>query len=390
MASNKRENARREKQQQKEIKTKKIIWIVLAVVIAILIIMKVCEVNFSAIKNRVESGNLSITSSADTSVYPFKLDSSNVVVNSINDKLNLLTDSTVTVLNPTNANVDYTFTHGYSNPIISYSGNYFCIFDQGANRFRLDTNLKNVYEQTIQQPILCADVSKNGKVVYVTRGENSKSVINVVTKSLVNNMSLEFNDGYIVDVAIDSSGKKIAVASVSSVEAQLVTTVYTYSVGDSQPVAKFDFVGSNVMDIHYSNSSDLYYVGTNCVSVIKNQKKAKTVFDIGTVNTVCFSYTDDNELAYVYSEYADANENILSYINSSAKVKMNTTINDRVKNVSSANDNVTVLCANNIYSYSLTSGKLKASYPCNDSINNAYRMSSKTFVTYQQLVDVVE
>ena len=309
MASNERENARREKQQKKEAKIKRNIWIAIIVVVAVLVVMKVCEINFTSIKNHFANGGFSVSSTANDSAYPYSLDASNAVVNSINDKLNILTASTVTVLNPSNAKADYSFTHGFATPIISYRGNYFCLIDQGSNRFRLDTNSDNVYEQTTQKPILCADVSKNGRVAYATTGDNSKSVINVVSKSLVSNMSLEFNDGYVVDIAIDPSGKKIAVVAVNSVDAKLVSTVYTYSVGDDKPIKSFELVGTNVMDIHYSNSGDLYFVGTDCVCIIKGQKRIKKVFDIGEVNTVCYAYTDDNDLVYVYSKYNDANEN---------------------------------------------------------------------------------
>ncbi len=84
---------------------------------------------------------------AGTDAYPYNLDSSkNVSVNVQNDKLNILTAVSCTVLNPTEGKASYSFSHGYANPIMKTCGNYFCIFDQGANRLRLDTLSGEVYE----------------------------------------------------------------------------------------------------------------------------------------------------------------------------------------------------------------------------------------------------
>lgn len=388
MASNERENARLEKQQKKEAKLKKIIWGILIAVILILLIMKAFEINFTSVKNYFSNG--SFNSSSTESVYPYKLDSSNAVVNSVNDKLNILTSSTVTVLNPSNANVDYTFAHGFATPVISHRGNYFCLIDQGSNRFRLDTNSDNIYEETTQKPILCADVSRGGKIVYATTSDDAKSTVTVVTKSLNESMCFDYNDGYVVDVAIDQSGKKIAIAAVNSSDAKLVTTVSTYSVGNSKPINSFEFIGTNLMDIHYSNSGDLFFVGTDCVSVIKGQKKQKIVYDIGTVNTVCFNYTDDGDLVYIYSNYSDANENVFNYIMSSGKVKTSLSLSQRAKNVSSTGGTATVLFSDKIVNYSLTNGKEKSSFNCDDSVETANRMSSKIFVSSHQIIDVIE
>lgn len=391
MPSNQRENARREKQQQKERKTKYIIWCVLAIIAVALVVMKICEIDFNSVKNRFvnENGEISISSTANTSNYPFVMDSSKVKVSTVNDKLGLLTDSTVTILNPSDAKPVYEFAHGFANPIASFAGNYICIIDQGTNRFRLDSTTENIYESTTDMPILCADVSKRGRIIYATQGKETKSSVFVVNGKLETEMKLNVNDGYVVATAIDGSGKKIAYATVNSKDAKLVTTVHTYSVGAEKETASFEFVGSNIMDLHYSSSGSLFIVGTDFVSVVSNQKKLHNTFEIGSVNTVCFNYTDSGELVYAYEKYQGANENTICYVKNSGKVKTSVELNQRAKYVSSASNIITVLFNEEIVNYSLTSGKEKERFACDDAVSTANRMSSKIFVTRQQLVDVI-
>lgn len=394
MASKQRENARRERQRAKDIKTKKVIWIVLILIIIALLIMRVSEIDFASIKNRYtdENGKITFSMTTDADAYPFKIDSSNIIsVNPMSDKLSVLTDASLTVMNPTNAEVSYTVTHGYANPVISCAGQYICLIDQGANRIRLDRINDNVYESKLEKSLLTADVSKSGTVIYATRSDEQKSTVVVTNSSLKKLAEFDVNSGYVVAVAIDGGGKKCAYATVNSVNAKLVTTVHTFNVGEEKEKEKgtFDFVDSNVMDLHYSNSSNLYFVGTNCVSVITSQKKEKKVYDIGSINTQCYNYTKDNELILDFCEYSQANENSIVYISSSGKVRTRIDLQKRVKYVSSSSNEICALMADRVVTYSLTKGDEKNSIPCDDSLTTANKLSSKVFVSRNQLIDVM-
>ncbi len=392
MPSQKRENERKEKELKNEQKTKRIIWIVLIFVVFALVIMRICEVDFKELKNRFfdENGRLTFSMTTNEDAYPFTLSSSGgVKVEPIGDKLSILNDTTLSVINPSDAKVIYTFNHGYANPVIKYAGNYFCIIDQGATRLRLDRSNKSVFETKTDLPITCADVSKNGNIAYITREQNGKSYLTVINSTLKKLLTYEIDDGYSIYCAIDSSGKKIAYATANSKGADFITTVYTINVGDKEPRASFEFKNSSLMDLHYSTSSDLYYVSNSGVSVIKNQKRLHETFKEGNVNTVCYNYTKDNELVYVYSKYASANENKLVYINSSGRVKTEIDLKQKPKYISASSE-ICVLFSDKIVTYSLTKGDVKKSYKCDDSITSANKISTKIFISRQKLIDVID
>jgi hypothetical protein len=393
MPSHERENARKEKKRKNDAKAKRIIWIVLILIIIALIIMKVCEVDFASIKNRISGSDSSssISMTADESAYPFTIDSSrNTHIYSMSDKLAVLTDTSMTILNPSDAEVLYTFNHGYSNPIIKYSSSYYCIFDQGANRLRLDTTSDNVYETKTDNQILTADVSRNGTVIYATKSDDAKSTVYVYSKALKKLMQFDVSSGYVVSVAIDSSGKKCAYAVVNSQDAKLVTTIYTINVGDDSERASFEYVDSNLMDLHYSNSGSLYFVGTDCVSVITSQKKINEIYKQGSVNTISYCYTSDGELVYAYSDYNESSDNTVAYVNSKGKIKNTFSVNQKVEYISSSSNEICVLFSDNVSIYSLTKGDLKNTYKCDESVGSALKMSTKVFISKQQIVDVLE
>lgn len=389
MASNQRENKRREKQRKKEEKVKKTVWAVLIVVIVILLGMRIAEIDFADIKNHFtdENGKFTISQSTDTTAYPYNIDSSSDVgVVSVNDKLNIITDTSYTVLNPSNAKVLYTFDHGYANPVLKYAGGYSCLFDQGASRLRLDTNNENIYETNTENSVLTADVAKNGTVIYASATGSSKSTLYVMNKSLEKTMSYTVTDGYVVSVAIDSTGKKYAWAVINSENAQPVTTVYTINAGDEKPIKSFEFKNTYPLDLHYCSSS-LYFVGDNCVSVIKSQDKIVNVFKQGSVNTVCYNYNNSGELVYVYSKYSEASNNIAVHVNPSGKFKNTVNLKQKAKYITASSREMCVLFSDKISCYSLNSGELKSTVPCDDTVNSVNKMSSKLFIQKQQIIE---
>lgn len=392
MPNNQRENARKARKRNKEQKIQRIIWSIIILVVAILIVMKVVEVDFNSVKKRFvdDGGKLNVTEEIEVGAYPYQLDSSknvNVVIQG--DKLNALTGTSCSILNPKDAKQLYTFEHGYANPIVSTAGNYFCTFDQGATRFRLDTLQKKIYEQTLDAPVLCADVSKTGSVIYASASKDNKSTLTVVNKSLKKVLKKEVNSGYIVAVAIDSDGKRCAYATINSKDAKLLTTVYTINVCDEADRASFEFKSGNILDLNYCGK-DLYFVADNGVYTIINQKKQKEAFKSGSANTVCFGYTKEDELIYVYSDYSAANENHLVTVKPSGRKGKSIELNKRPKYVSSNGNEICVLFTNTIKIYSISGGADRGTYKCDDGVQTAHKLSSRVFVSKGQQLDIIE
>lgn len=392
MASNERENARRERARQKDKKNKRIIWFILILIIVVLAIMRISEIDFKSVKNRYfdENGKFTVSMTTDEDAYPYNLDTSTGVrIKSVNDKLSVLTADSLTILNPSNAEKIYSFDHGYANPMISYAGNYTCLVDQGGTRIRLDTNSDNLYEQSLQRTILTADVAGNGTVIYATKGDSSKSTLVVLNKQLKKLMELNINDGYVVKVAIDSSGKKCAYTTVNSSNAVLKTTIHTIGVGDDKDTATFTYDDSNILDLSYQSSS-LYVVCDDMVSVITSQKKEHIVFKNNTISTLLYTYTPSGELILDYSDFAGATENKIAFIKPNGKVKTTIQLDKNIKNLTATQKEITVLFNDKVSTYSITKGEEKSSIPCDDSLRSADTISSKTFVQRGQMLDILE
>ena len=385
MANNQRENARKEKKLQKKIKQKRIIWAIIIVVISIIVGLKLTEINYVELGNKIQN---TFTHNVEENVdNTITLDSPNKVkMTVVNDKLNVLTDSSYTVYDTSNKSTNYTFIHGYAVPLIRTAGSYTCLYDQGGYRLRLDTNNDNEYEQTLDNRILCADVSNSGTVICATVGDNSKSKITVFSKSLKKYLEYDVSQGYVTRVAIDSSGKRCAFVAVNTKDANLISTVYTININNDKPIMEFELSSANVIDLKYSNTN-LYVVCDNGVSIIKNQKTIENVFDNQNLFTVNYSYTKNNKLVYVYSEYIQSVENNVAVITPNGKIKLSFNIDGKVKNVNTFSSDLSILLDDKICTYSLSNGELKSIIDCDSSVNSIVRMGSKIYLQRQQIIE---
>ncbi len=389
MPSNERENQRIERKKLKEKKAKKIVWIILGTIILLLIVMKVCEIDFADIKNKMNATSLS--SSASNNGFPYTIDiRKDTNLSFVNGKFYVLGDSDVVSLEPSTAKETYSFDHGYASPVFKSNGNYTCLFDRGGTRVRLDSTSENLYEKTLDRNIITAEVAKNGTIVYSSFCDDSKSKIVVIDKKENKKLEYDVNDGYVTTLAINSNASKIAYTSVNSKNAFLSSTVHILKVSDKEELISADYKKANVLDLHFTDSDNLYVVGDTFLSMIKSADKNEYIFKQGTISTVNYCYTSSNELIINYGEYSNSSKSKLDYIKSNGKIKTSISLKESSKFISSNSNEITVLFHNKIIVYSLTKGERKQSVSCDSSVNSAYKISSDIYIQYGQCIDVID
>lgn len=387
MQNNERINRNKEKKRLKDKKVKTAIWIVLGLILTGLLVMKICEVDYNDVKNRILS--LSSVEEIREEVYPYSLDMAGESdVRIVNNKIAVLTDTSLSVIDSSNAKKLNIFDHGYTNPYLESAGNYILVFDRGGTRFRLDTPNKSIFEKSIDRNIITATVAKNGTIAYSSFCDNADSKLVILTKNERIKLELPVKHGYVTDIALNSSGTKCTYVTVESKDAVLVSTVHTLNVSTQKEISDISYNDTNILDISYSNQGNVYIVGEDFISLISNQKEYHTVFEEGTIKTNMFCYNTDNELVLNYSEYTNSTESELSFIRSNGKVKTTIKLDSMPKFISSSSNEVTVLFTDGFSIYSLTKGEIKDRVETDNSINSVHTLGSKNYVQYGQFIDV--
>lgn len=385
MASEQRAEERRERKREKDRKTRRIVWIVLAVLVVIIIVMKLCEIDYNQMKSVLSGGTQAVSDKLDGD-FPYTLDSSDKVsVQKQGSRLAVLTSSSVSVLDPGDANVEFTAVHGYANPIMKVSDSYLVTFDQGGKKLRLDYSGENLYEINSKTSVLCADVADNGNVAYATTSEEKRSDVYILSKTQDEKLKYSVSYGFVTNIAVSDNGKKVAFLAMNSQDAKLMSKLYLMNAGDSEPYAEFDISGSTILDIEF-DSNKLFVIGNDFLSVVSGDDM-KSVIKQGSMNTVCFDYMPGGELVLAYNTYNNSTSNSIVRVGSSGSVKSTISVDGTIKDISCSSSEVSVLFSDSIVTYKLSSAEQVSKIECTDLVRSITRMSSSLFVQSQSLLD---
>lgn len=390
MAGRQRELEREYKREQKDRRNKLIIWIILAVIFLALVIMKVCEININTIKDRFtdEDGKFTLTDGVVTDNYPYSIDSSsNVTLVNTNNKIGILTPNSYTVLDSTNASSSLFFEHGYSNPRMANAGAYSLIYDQGANKYRLDNTSQNEYEEETDNSILCADVSKNGTVALATTSTAKLCDLLVFSRSLEKKFELSISDGFVVDIALSDNSTQVSVAVVNSKNAEFITTVYTYDVNSDGSKPRVVSLPSGTLADIKCAGSNVWVVADTYVGVINKNGEYKNCFESGAINTKCFNYTPSGDLVIAFGDYNNSAENTIACIKSNSNIRCSVKIDNNVECICATSSLITALTTDEIISYNVKNGEEKERIAVNEAVKSVLRLGNNTYIHRQSVID---
>lgn len=180
------------------------------------------------------------------------------------------------------------------------------------------------------------------------------------------------------------SGKELAIAVVGSQNAELVTTVYTYSVGSTESES-VQLPSGALAEIRYSSGSILCVADTY-VGVIKKGEYVP-VFEQGSINTICYDFTSSGNLLIAYGGYSNSTDCTLSYVKSNGKVKNDISLAANIKDISATAGLVYVLTTDEIISYNYKNGEEKNRYENNDSVKSICALGSSVYTHKQSVID---
>lgn len=387
MADIQREFERQEKRAQKERRKKIVIWVIIAVVIVVLAVMKISEININSVISRFVDSDGSIEISEN--YYPYTLDASqNVKMVNVNNKLGVLTPNSFSIINSQNAETEYGFQHGYSNPVLETAGIYSLVYNQGGDFYRLDTISSSVYEEDIDSSILCANVSKDGDVAVATTSKDALCQVVVYSKTLKELFNVNTSEGYIVSIALSDNGKKVAFATVSGENANIVTKVSVYNVSNGAKEYETVILPSgSLIDLSFCGNN-IYTVGDSYAGIINKSGKYENIFDDdSTISTRSFCYSPSGDLIIAYNSFSNSTDNKVAYVKKNASIKTEISIDSNVKSVTASSSLISVLTNSEVISYSISNGEEKGKFTVDDSVNSICRMGSEVFLNKQSVID---
>jgi len=115
----------------------------------------------------------------------------------------------------------------YKQPIAIGSGKYLLVYELGGTQYSLYNSYTQIYEGKSEFPIFGATISKEGTYALISRSEEYTSVVSLYSSrfSLLNRYN---KNGYVMDVALNEKGTRLAMLTSSLKDGLFETTLTLY------------------------------------------------------------------------------------------------------------------------------------------------------------------
>ena len=256
------------------------------------------------------------TLSIGSGSYPAEISGSGAVNCVPNDRYYyVLTDTSIMAFTNGGKKV-FSFAHGFSAPVLVTSQTRALLFDQGKNSAVI-YNLSGVV-RTIEskQPIITADIAKDGEYALATKSDSYAATVSVYDKSGDSLYSINFAKDMVNNVDIASSGKKMAVSTVNTESGKTVSSVRVYDFESADPAFKLELNEELAYDIE--NTGRGFFVTTHKKTrYIKWSDYSITEYDFGG-EVGMLRYSSSGFLA-LYNKTNDKSDNTVALFSDSGK-----------------------------------------------------------------------
>jgi hypothetical protein len=144
--------------------------------------------------------------------------------------------------------------HIYSNPVIRSSDRYIIAYDLGMNKMEIFNSFSRVYEYKGADPILGAQVTDTGNIVYITSERGYRSAVYVMNSSFDIIFKCKFGEDFVVSADIDDRAQRLAVAGFNARNGDYLSRISLYETNVEEPVRQIEVIGEKPYGVKLTES----------------------------------------------------------------------------------------------------------------------------------------
>ncbi len=228
--------------------------------------------------------------------------------------------------------------HGYEKPILSTSKGKSLLYNQGSKQFSIFTLNGLQKTDETKNEIICGGISDSGNFALVTHSDSYASQVTVFNKRYKQIYEWYSAEDTINNVAIASSGKKIAVSTFNSASGTFNSKVNVINFKSATPEHTLTYQNQIVYGLKNSNKSNFTVIKSNGVDTVKWS------------NCKTNEYTEDYNISYyrtnnsvnigVFSRENDKTDNKIVLFSKRGKVKKSVNYNGVINDIQVRGSNI--------------------------------------------------
>ena len=200
-----------------------------------------------------------------------------------------------------NGKVKWSLDTSLLTPFVNVNGNYIIASDiEGADAFVIKDG-EVQYTVKENNPVIYANVNKNGYSVIITGETGYKSLVSVYDKNGTNIYKWYSGEWNISDAVLSDDNKHMAVSGVDTSGREITSVITVFNLDKEEYTGQAKLKDSLVYKLRYNNS-ELVVLTDNSVLSIDKKGKIKREFPLHGKTVNAFDFEDANKLTLALSD----------------------------------------------------------------------------------------
>lgn len=162
--------------------------------------------------------------------------------------------------------------HSFGNPMIKTAGKRILCFDNGGNTFRVYNKSGEVYEKSIEDQIIYADIAQNSNVAVITQTEKYVACLTIYDSN--GTEIYRWSCGKrIMAVSFTDNGDGCYISAFSAEDGEVVSEIYYIEFDSTEELMKSEKLNGLVLDICENDNDNLWAAGDGAFYMLDKDGK---------------------------------------------------------------------------------------------------------------------
>ncbi|MBQ3085233.1 MAG: hypothetical protein IJC46_07290 [Clostridia bacterium] len=181
---------------------------------------------------------------------------------------------------------------GYRNPILMANDRYVMAYDSGGTGVMIADSFSVLFEATMDNNIITADMAADGSLVVVTEGDGYLSKIYVYNSSFKEVYNYKSLNRYVLDAALSPKGDALAVACMNIDGAEIVSEILYFKLSEESMQWNTTFGEDPCVDLTIKGNGNICGLFEWGMVSLDDDGKEQGRFDMQNQSLQCYSMKD--------------------------------------------------------------------------------------------------
>ncbi len=190
---------------------------------------------------------------------------------------------------------------GFRKPMLTANKQYVMAYDSGGSGILVVDSFSVLFEATMDNDIITADMSENGSLVVVTEGDGYLSKIYVYDSSFKEVYNYKSLNRYVLDAALSPKGDCLAVSCMNLDGADTVSEILYFKLSEEAMQWSVSFEDEPCVDLTIKGDGSICGLFEWGMVSLNRKGKERGRFDLQNQTLQCYSMKDSSVNVFVLS-----------------------------------------------------------------------------------------